>query len=376
MTLVANFNVKNWPVLVGDIMISVPAHGRKTKPFNIPTHANVNARLPPASKYIVSELVQKVNILSPRLALAWAGTAFRASSVFRNVLERNQAPTFHDVESVLDERRDKSKYYLYVTGICLEEAQGEPRQIIRFAWDSDIGWEVQKHVFPKYGDCYAGGTGAEAFLSMLGNSVSRLSAQTSALQEAICLSLGYLGKLAGDQMRKGAGVDEFYGGAFEIATLLADQLQKIGDVTYHFWEARSAPNAQVTIKVHASLRIAYFEDYLVIRKLKFAGEVADTIGADELYVIRPVHCSVDDAERKRLVASVPRPSMNAQFSVFYVHLPEKQVPHDTYVSVHKSGTPGQSPMIAFEEGGDGLQIEIDGEVFRRVQQALTAESTK
>ncbi len=255
---------------------------------------------------------------------------------------------------------------LYVTGLCLEEAQGDARPIIRFAWNSDNGWEGQKHFFPEYGDCYAGGTGAGAFLSMLTNSVARMSAQTAALEEAICLSLGHLGKLAGDQMRKGAGIDEFYGGAFEIATLLADQLQKIGDVAYHFWEARSAPNAQMTITCHVSLRIAYFEDYLVIRKLEFGGEVADAIGANEVYVIRPVHRTVDGVERERLVESVPRPSMNARFSVFYIHLPEKQASHNTYVGVHKSGMPGESRMIAFEEGGDYLEIEIDNEVFRRL----------
>lgn len=376
MTLVASFHVKNWPVLVGDIMKSEPAYGKKIRPFNIPTHANVNARLPPASEHIVTELVQKVNILNPRLALAWAGTPICARSVFRDILQRNQLPTFRDVASVLDERRSEAGMDLYVTGICIEEAQGEARPIIRFAWDSDNGWEGQKHVFPEYGDCYAGGSGAEAFLRLLGNSVTRLSAQTSALQEAICLSLGHLGKLAGDQMRSGAGIDSFFGGAFEIVTLLAGQLQKIGDVAYHFWEATSAPNAQVTITFHASLRIAYFEDYLVIRKLEFGGEVADAIGADEVYVIRPVHRSVDDAEKARLVASVPRPSMNARFSVFYVHLPEKQASHDTYVFVHKSRTPGESRMIAFEEGRVDVQIEIHREVFQRVHQALTAESTK
>ena len=373
MTLVASFAVKNWPVLVGDIMISMPAHGRKTKPFNIPTHVNVNARLLPASEYIVSGLKQKAIILSPRLALAWSGTPIYARSVFRDILQRNQPPTFRDVVSVLDKRRGEAGMDLYVTGICIEEAQGEARPIIRFAWDWENGWEGQKHVFPEYGDCYAGGSGAGAFLSLLGNSVTGLSAQTSALEEAICHSLGHLGKLTGDQMRSGAGINSFFGGAFEIVTLLAGQVQKIGDVAYHFWGAGSAPNAQVTITLHASLRIAYFEDYLVIRKLEFGGEVADAIGADEVYVIWPVHRSVDDEEKARLVASVPRPSMNARFNVFYVHLPEKQA---THVFVHKSGTPGESQMIAFEDGADDVQIEIHREVFRRVQHALTAESTK
>ena len=374
MTLVASFDVKNWPVLVGDIMISAPANGQKTTPFNIPTHGNVNARLPPTSKQIVSGLVQKAIILSPRLALAWSGTQIYALSVIREILQRNPRPTFRDVASVLDERRGEAGMDLYVTGICLKEAKGEALPIFRFAWDSDNGWEGQKHVLPKYGDCYAGGRGAAAFLRLLGDAISSLPTQTPALESAICLSLGHLGKLAGDQMRSGAGIERsFFGGAFEIVTLRAGQLQKIGDIAYHFWEARSAPNAQVTITFHASLKIAYFEDYLVIRKLEFGGEVAEAIGADEVYVIRPVHRSVDDAEKARLVASVPRPSMNARFAVFYVHLPEKQASH---IFVHKSGTPGESRIISFEEGEVDVHMLIHREVFQSVQQALTAENTK
>jgi hypothetical protein len=94
------------------------------------------------------------------------------------------------------------------------------------------------------------------------------------LESAICLSLGHLGWLAGEQMRTGVGIDRFFGGAFEIVTLLANELQKIGDVTYHFWEARSAPNDHLSITPHASFRIAYFEDYLVIRSWRFGGKVA------------------------------------------------------------------------------------------------------
>ena len=98
--------------------------------------------------------------------------------------------------------------------------------------------------------------------------------------------------------------------------------------------------------------------------------MADAIGADEVYVIWPVHRSVDDAEKARLVASISRPSMNAQFSIFYVYLPEMQASHNTYVGVHKSSTPGESRMIAFVEEGDSLEIQIDAEISRHIRQAL------
>ena len=42
MTLVASFHVNNWPVLVGDIMVSTSEQGRQLRPFNIPTYADGN----------------------------------------------------------------------------------------------------------------------------------------------------------------------------------------------------------------------------------------------------------------------------------------------------------------------------------------------
>ncbi len=111
------------------------------------------------------------------------------------------------------------------------DAQGEAHPYIPFAWNSVTGLEDEKHVFPEYGDCYAGGSGADAFRSLLSNNaVARLPAETPPLESAICVSLSHLGKLAGDQMRRGAGIDSFFGGAFEIVTRRVGQLQKIGDV--------------------------------------------------------------------------------------------------------------------------------------------------
>jgi hypothetical protein len=87
----------------------------------------------------------------------------------------------------------------------------------------------------------------------------------------------------------GEGLDSSHGGAFEIVTLLTGELKKVGDVAHHFWEARNTPDGQMTITFHVSLKIEYFEAYLVIRKFEFGGEVANTITINERYIIRPVH---------------------------------------------------------------------------------------
>lgn len=377
MTLVASFSVRDWPIVLGDIMISMPARGRESGGFNIPTHANVNACVAPSTGRLISGLVQKVTILTPRLAIAWAGSALCARAVFREILDRSESPEFLDVAAVLNEWQHEAGMDLYVTGLYLGDTREAGSTIVRFAWDSENGWETRKQIFPDYGNCYVGGTGADTFLNLLGNATCKLPPQTPPLESVICLSLAHLGKLAGDQIRKSAGINEFYGGAFEIASLLAGHLKKIGDVAYHFWEARLAQNAQVTITFHISLKIDYFEDYLIIRKLEYGNEIAaNTVGADELYVIRPVYRSVDDTERARLKASVTPPSMNANFSVFYVHLPEIRGGNDAYIGVHKSSTIGESDMIRFEEGNDDLKFKIHPEVVRRIQQALNEKNQR
>jgi hypothetical protein len=342
MTLVASFHVREWPVLVGDIMISIPASALPMRPFNIPTHGNVNVRAVPETGRMVSALVQKVNLLTPQLTFAWSGRSICAQSVFREILEQEEPATFGNLVRVLDGRRGEAGMELYLTGLHLSEIEGGRSKVVRFAWDSGGGWESRKDSIPGYGDCYIGGTGADALQSVLHDAVGRLPAKTPSLESAICMTLARLGLLAGDQMRTGAGIERLFGGAFEIATLLAGELRKVGDVTYHFWQVRNGLNGQAMIAFHAALRIDYFEDYLVIRKLEFGGGESLSVKTDELYVIRPVHRSVDEAERQRLIATIPRPSMNARFSVLYFHIPDREISPDTRVFVHKSGTAATS----------------------------------
>jgi hypothetical protein len=371
VTLVASYEIGNWPVVVGDIMVSGLVPKQDTRPLNIPTYENANIRVSETSNRIVSGLLQKVNCLGAQLVLAWSGSSICARSVFRDILRQNSTPTFHDAVRVLNERQNENGMDLYLTGISIEAVQGPAQQSTRFAWDSEAGWNTKHRYFSKYNNCLAGGTGSDAFLDLLSLPIVDQPAQKSPMEMAICQSLGFLAKLTGDQIRTGVGIDEtFFGGAFELATMFRGQIQKVGDISYHFWEARSEPSGDISMMPHVALKVEYFEDYLIIRKVSFGGQVADALGANEIYIIRPVHRTIDEAERKRLIASVPRPSMNARFAALYVHMPEKRAPHDCYVAVHKSGKEYWNGQIFFEEDGNGLDMRIHSDTLQRVQRAL------
>ena len=87
MTLVASYSVDNWPVVVGDIMLSNRPPQGELRAFNIPTHDNVNELALPATGRIVSSLVQKLTVLTPKLAVAWAGSPLCAAGIFKDVRE-------------------------------------------------------------------------------------------------------------------------------------------------------------------------------------------------------------------------------------------------------------------------------------------------
>lgn len=369
MTLAASLSVRNWPILVGDIMISAPARGRTTLPFNIPTHGNVNARAIPITDRMVSGLVQKATLITPQLGISWADSEMAVRSVIRDILDRSRSPTFEDVESVLNSRRGEPGLNLYLAGIFLGEARLEGCPFIPFAWDSDNGWESRTNQFPEFGDCYAGGTGAQAFLGALANPMSQLSAQMPDKEYALCLTLSHLARLAGDQIRTGAGISRLFGGAFEIVTLMNDQLQKVDDVAFHFWEARRQQNNHITITFNTVLKVAYFEDYLVIRKLEFGGEVANAIRTNELYILRSARhsYSLSQTESERLSSSISAPSMNARYSVFYTHLPDI---HRTHVFTHRSTTPGESRLVQFQEDPDQVSMQVHPDAFQRIRHAL------
>jgi hypothetical protein len=372
MTLVANFSAYGTPILVGDIMVRSPTSTMKAAPFNIPTSENVNALLPLMSNWLVSSLVQKVSLLTPRLAIAWAGSRHDANSIFHDILERSRSPTLDDVLSVLEGRQHESGRGVYLTGLSLGEGVSGQRPIVRFAWDSNRGSSTDRLFFPDYGECYAGGTGATAFWNLLRSTRVEQPDDTPPLEAAICASLSHLGRLSGDQMRNGSGLDRFYGGGFELVTFLDGELRKIGDTAYHFVGATKSIGGQVTVTFHASIWVSYFEDYLLIRKLRFGGDVANAIGRDELYVITPVYRVVDDSEERRLLSTVRTPSLNTRFSVYYVHMPDKRSPHDIRMITHKSGEPRTPPPLAFEVIGDHMHISISPTLQAKLDRALSA----
>lgn len=358
MTLVATYSLLGQPVVIGDVMISIKHKGQKHAPFNIPTLRDANSLATKNSDRLVSKLVQKVTIITTRLVLAWAGSEFCARFILREILELEN-PSFDQVRCILEKWQQESGVDLYITGIFLLEPIDRAIPVVRFAWDSSEGWESNSYTYPNYGQCFIGGSGKDELLKLIQHGAINSSEKFTHEEGAILLSLAHLGKLAGEQMRTGAGIAELFGGAFEIATVIDRQIRKISNVAYHFWEISKTDEEEATISMYASIKIDYFEDYLVVRKIDFVSNDPNQIGADEVYVISPVTRTMTENEKNRLALSITRPTMNSKYSVFYLYFPEKQRA-DLYTGMARTAdTPSET--IDFIENDDGsFQINIMG----------------
>jgi hypothetical protein len=361
MTLVASFQVGEFPFLVGDIMVSQVAGEHEYLPFNVPTHADVNRVARPSTGYVVSGLVQKVVKLSDRLMIAWAGNVIAAQALTRDLRKEGSHATFESLANMLQQWRCEAGFDLYVTGLYLEPACPDGARLLRFGWDSQTGWQSNRATVDGYGECYYGGSGGGAFVSLISSPMVRLGNRgSSAFEEALLGTLAHLAKLGGDQLRLSRGIQELFGGAFECGTVLEGQLQKVAGVSYHFIDAELSCDQELMLDFRFTLTIGYFEDYLLVRRLSYG-----LVGNDELYVVRPPYRLVDDSERARLTASVEPPDFSSRLSVFYVHMPQAEPDSRLYVLAHKARA--GDTAIFFEQDEGGFVMTINPEVFAKIR---------
>jgi hypothetical protein len=86
MTMIARLRRNGVPLYLGDLLITREGGGFET--IDIPTVADVNAKLPSGVARSVVGLAQKLNLISDRLVVAWAGNLLQARSLIREIAER------------------------------------------------------------------------------------------------------------------------------------------------------------------------------------------------------------------------------------------------------------------------------------------------
>jgi hypothetical protein len=361
VTLIASFSIDHQPVLIGDLVLSGPEWSGSST-VGIPTIGDSRNIFPEGSGFVISGITQKVNILSENLMIAWAGRAFVAKTLLKDLADQipPEGLTFHGLQEFLDRfRESKEKNDIQLIG-CITEGPA--------ALSFTLGGE--RFNASSFGEVYLAGTGAADAKSILNSSELPiiLDGSMTPTTDAITRALIVAGHLLQLELNTGSTLLQYYGGGYEVATLVGGRLQKIGDVTYLFWIVDATRDPMHLSNPYHAVRIEYRNDVLVLRTARIG---PDLQFVDSAYLITPAFREISEDE---LLHDFQAPDMNSHFlvNVFWLKYSDGstewmcRVNYRSVVDKH----------INFRETGNGFDIQIEKSFLESIVQSIVKRLKK
>ncbi len=276
---------------MGDLLISTPDNSDKEIVF--PTIGKISRKHFSRREYRPTGFSQKVNLLSPNLAIAWAGTKLYAQCFIREVMEaglhNNPArDALQDVFKRIEGQGKVSIIGVYRNGkeMCLFEFGSQSVTLP----DSSFGWFK------------AMGTGYASLLKTVSTLESNVtSGQPNKLENGISVAINLTVALLSLEVQTAVPLENLYGAGYEILHPLGSGLAKLCDLTYLFWreEEESFGVWRLIPFPFLASCYSYYEDVLIIRSVRLSsnGQSASCkIESDELHTILPIYRSVREEE--------------------------------------------------------------------------------
>jgi len=287
MTLIAGFLKNACPILMGDLLLS--ARDDSDTEIFFPTIGKISNEHLSKGEYRPISFCQKVNLLSPKLAVAWTGTKRHAGNFMRELIADNihNNPSRYSLRKVFD--RIGGPGNISVIGIY---RNGKEMCIFDFDVPS-VNISISGFEWLK-----VAGSGSQAFLDVSGNLESFVtSGQLNKLEKGISVAVTLSTALLSQEILTLLTLQNLFGAGYEIVHPLGSDLAKFCGLTYLFWkgEEEGRGNWRLLPFPFLASNYSYYKDILVIRCVRFSLGVAVgqcKIDSDELHAFTPAYKSV------------------------------------------------------------------------------------
>ena len=367
MTLIAAFISDGIPVLLGDLVISGPERtGAKTA---LPMVGELTNVFPVGSGWSITEMRQKVAVLSDDLVLGWAGSVVAARTLIEELRGRLKAGQIS-----LDSLN------IFLKKEAFEITGSYNASLVGFLREGDhiipFGHNALKFNTPNFGEVITQGSGAASFekaLRAFPDSLDIRRGDPNAVARAIGKSLILTGTFLQMESATYENLLSFYGGGYEMACFSGGRFSKIEEITYLFWYAEllnEQPQVKLFVPPYRLMKLSYKGDTLIIRTItgepnpkprvsninppptgepKTAVEIPLSI-TDSTYVVSPIYStSTEEAFSIR-----DRPSMKSPLLCNYILF--KNRPGEPQITCRVDFERGGSDV--FEESPDKPNIEF------------------
>ncbi len=276
------------PILLGDLLISNSKESDAT--LVLPTIGEITTRHLAGRKYKPSGLCQKVNLLSPHLAIAWTGIKLDASMFMGEIISAglHTNPSRESIRAIYKELNPQD---LSIAGIYRD---GKRMELFAFNLDSVTTGDPSLKWFK------AGGTGYNSLISILPELHTETSSgEVNKLEMGVSLAIGIVSSLLALEVETALSLQNLFGAGYEIVHPLGKGLAKFSDLTYYFWRViEEAPQKWLMMLPFLAMKYCYHGDILIIRCVRLTHEQANKarIEGDEIHMVKPLHQIVNDSE--------------------------------------------------------------------------------
>ena len=255
MTIIAGFSVGNYPVLVGDLLLT----DERTDDLviAIPSSEDINTKMPKGTRRITG-LRQKLNIIDDRLAICWAGSRVQAYSMLKSIraVRLEGKTTLEAIEQVITFTPMDQKSDLSLIGLLIDENGS------RF-----FTCEVYGYNCDRLGEVRVQGSGTKDFVEILKQMASsiEMGPETNAPTKASGVCLAALCQAKGQELFTGSNLIDAWGGGFELATIAGNIIKKIGNyLNIHFRPEITEDNSVRLEFIPRLEKVDYWRDTNVI----------------------------------------------------------------------------------------------------------------
>jgi hypothetical protein len=195
----------------------------------------------------------------------------------------------------------------------------------------------------------------------------------NALDQSLGFALHLTGTFLSLEQLKVDSIVKYYGAGYEIASLIGENFEKMGNVTYIFWTAPAHDGKPRLSKRPIRLfRYAYIADLLVVRAFTFEPSVTTR---DKLHFVTPVYRD-ETAEEQSWVdhpETAPTPSLNAPWLCNYIvtTLPNRKSGILTLVRLKTSGEDKWVKITETPVAGDAyVKVQVSQEFIDIVEREV------
>lgn len=363
MTVIAAFAVDGVPLVFSDLLLTGPQLGPAPAKA-VPAIRNVEDVFGD-SGWNVSGLRQKITLISPNCAIAWAGS-YAAARMALGELRRmasGRKLSHLDILDYLSREPDLKRHPVSFVGFMVESDLIHQFHFGAHELDS-----------PTLGKVYIGGSGAKAihdFSELLRTMTWKQTGSKHPAMSAVSRALTLGGLLLQLEFRGGSSAEtilNMFGGGYEIAVFADGRFRKVDSVTYAFWEAQATDSDVLLSPPQLIVKQRYLHEHLLIRAVHLKTGATD----------RPIELSDDQRHSiSPMVAGTPEPaladlkdfSLESRLFNHCILLHQGRNPLGVYTLVRNYERLEDAELV-IEDRDDQVLLKVRPELLRMIGQSL------